>query len=173
MPGRGPEGGVVQLAGELDTDRLEELGGPVLATGRADRVEPELLHRAGATATDSRLAGGYTLGRPTSEDLPREERVHLPERVAVTANVGTWIGYEAGGSPVLTGHGPFFYWQPPDLADPTDALVPHSPIGPVSPYVEAARAMRAGTTQGGGPGAFPGGGPVTVSCLSQGGTGAR
>src|SRR5258708_27849345 len=97
MPGRGPEGVVVQLAGELDTDRLEELGGPVLATGRADRVEPALLQRAGATATDSRLAGGYTLGRPTSEDLPREERVHLPERAAGPANLAAWIGYEAAG----------------------------------------------------------------------------
>ncbi len=170
MPARWPEGVVVQLAGELDTDRLEELGGPVLATGRADRVEPALLQRAGATATDSRLAGGYTLGRPTSEDLPREERVHLPERVAVTANVGTWIGYEAGGSPVLTGHGPFFYWQPPDLADPTDALVPHSQIGTVSPYVEAARAMQSGTTQGVRAEPFPAGEPVTFSCWSSGGT---
>jgi len=144
----------------------------VLVTGRADFVDRELLRRAGVAATKERRAGGYTLGHPTSPDLPREERVHMPERVAVKAeNHGQWVGYETAGSPVLTRQGRFIYWQPPDLADPSDALVPHSQIGTVSPYVEAARAMLELTSQSHGvrasaPASHE---PLTFSCWSSGG----
>jgi len=169
LPARWPEGALVQLPGKLDVTGLEELGGPVVSTGRADLVDASLLQRAGVSTTGERLPGGYTLGRPSSRDLPREERVHLPERVAVVAGEGAWVGYEAGGSPVLAGRGQFLYWQPPDLADPTDALVPHSQIGTVSPYVEAARAMQARTSDGVRAEAPPAGEPVTFSCWSSGG----
>jgi hypothetical protein len=172
LPERWPEGALVQLPAKLDADRLEQLGGPVLTTGRADFVDGELLRRAGAAATADRLPAGYTLGHPTSPDLPGEERVHMPERVAVTAGQGAWVGYEAGGSPVLTRKDHFLYWQPPDLADPTDALVPHSQIGTVSPYVEAARAMQELTAQSQGVRAEPprSSEPVTFSCWSSAGT---
>jgi hypothetical protein len=170
LPNRWPEGALLQLPNELDAARLEQLGGPVVSTGRADFVDSFLLQRAGAAATPDLLAGGYTLGRPSSPDLPREERVHMPERVAVTADQGAWVGYESGGSPVLTGQGSFLYWQPPDLADPTDALVPHSQIGTVSPYVEAARAMQSRTTEGVRAEPPPASEPVAFSCWSSGGT---
>jgi hypothetical protein len=171
LPERWSEGAVLQLPATFNARRLEQLGGPVLATGRADFVDAELLSRAGVTAAKERRPGGYTLGRPSSPDLPREERVYMPERVPVTTEPGTWVGYETAGSPVLTRHGRFIYWQPPDLADPSDALVPHSQIGTVSPYVEAARAMTDLAAQSHGvravaPAAHE---PVTFSCWSSGG----
>ncbi|HYM67098.1 MAG TPA: hypothetical protein VEW68_07395, partial [Patescibacteria group bacterium] len=171
MPEKWNEGVVLQLPASFDVRPLEKLGGPVMVTGRADFVDGELLKRAGVTAAGDRRPGGYTLGRPASPDLPREERVHMPERVPVTAGKGAWVGYDVGGSPVLTRLGRFVYWQPPDLADPSDALVPHSQIGTVSPYVEAARAMLALTAETGGvrvaaPAAHE---PVTFSCWSSGG----
>ncbi|HEX7264714.1 MAG TPA: hypothetical protein VF383_11105 [Candidatus Dormibacteraeota bacterium] len=169
MPKRWPEGALVQLARGLDVERLEELGGPVISTGRADFVGTSLLERAGVAASADRLPSGYTLGRPASSDLPREERVHLPERVAVTARENAWVGYEAGGSPVLTAQDRFLYWQPPDLADPTDPLVPHSQIGTVSPYVEAVRAMQARTNDGVRIEPAAASEPVTFSCWSSGG----
>ncbi len=52
--------------------------------------------------------------------------------------------------PLLVGQGQFAYWQPPDLADPGNPLVPHSQIGSVSPYVEAARLVARGAARAGG-----------------------
>jgi hypothetical protein len=150
LPELWPEGVLIQLASRTDSIDFDRLSGPVMATGRSDLVDRSLLDRAGAIAGSTRIGAGYTLGRPASAELPREERVHLPERVPVSAVAGAWVGYEAGGGPTLVGRDGFLYWQPPDLADPSDALVPHSQIGTVSPYVEAARAMLAGAADSGG-----------------------
>ena len=172
LPDRWPEGAILQLPAELDASRLAKLGGPVMATGRADLVDRTLLERAGVQASTDRVAAGYSLGHASSAGLPREERVHMPERVAVAADDGAWVGYQVGGSPTLAGRDGFLYWQPPDLADPTDALVPHSQIGTVSPYVEAAHAMLDGAATSGGvrlepPPAHE---PVTFHCWTSGGS---
>ena len=171
MPERWNEGVVLQLPARFDVGRLERLGGPVLATGRADFVDAELLKHAGVVMAGQRRSAGYTLGRPSSPDLPLEERVHMPERVPVTVGPGASVRYETAGSPVLTRQDRFIYWQPPDLADPSDALVPHSQIGTVSPYVEAARAMTELTAQAHGVRAVAPAShePVTMSCWSSGG----
>jgi hypothetical protein len=169
LPVRWPEGVLLQLPKGMDAARLEQLGGPVVSTGRADLIDGALLQKAGVAATSDRLPGGYSLGRPVSDDLPREERVHMPERVAVKAASEAWVGYEAAGSPVLAGQGRYVYWQPPDLADPSDPLVPHSQIGTVSPYVEAVRTMFARTPDGVRAEPPPASEPVTFSCWSSGG----
>ena len=65
------------------------------------------------------------------------------------------------GMPLLVGRSPFFHWQPPDLADPGNPLVPHSQIGSTSPYVEAARVLNAGAAEAGGISVDPGGRPRT------------
>ena len=142
-----------------------------MATGRADMVDQTLLERAGVQASTDHLPAGYSLGHAPSAELPREERVHMPERVGMAAGNATWVGYEVGDSPTLTRRDGFLYWQPPDLADPTDALVPHSQIGTVSPYVQAARAMLDGAAAAAGirlepP---PPNEPVTFHCWSSAG----
>jgi hypothetical protein len=171
LPERWPEGAVVQLAGGLETSRLDTLGGPVMATGRADFVDSSLLERAGVRVTEGRQPAGYRLGSAATSGLPSEERVHMPERVPVTPITGAWVGYEAGGTPVLTGNEGFLYWQPPDLSDPTDALVPHSQIGTVSPYVQAARALLDGAARSGGVriDPQPAAEPVAFHCWSSDG----
>jgi hypothetical protein len=172
LPRHWPEGALVQLAGELEAGRLAAIGGPVMSTGRADCVDASLLDRAGVRRSEEgRQPAGYRLGGAGSPDLPSEERVHMPERVAVTAEAGTWVGYEAGGAPVLTSRDGFLYWQPPDLSDPTDALVPHSQIGTVTPYVQAARALLEGAAKSGGVHVeqVPAAEPVAFHCWSSGG----
>lgn len=146
LPRPWPEGAFVQLAS--DPAILDAMDGPVMAVGRADRVAPRLLAAAGLVLTDERVTSGYRLGTPSSEDLPTEERVHLPEHVVLAADPGTWIGYASHGRPLLAGSDRVLHWQPPDLADPGNPLSPRSQLGTHSPYVEAYRAMASRTNDG-------------------------
>jgi hypothetical protein len=166
LPVRWPDGALWQLPADADPDRLRDLGGPVIATGRADRVDGAWLAAAGLARTGTRLPDGYRLGMPSSADLPREERLHLPEREAVTAAADAWVGYDSDGTVLLAGRAPIYWWQPPDLADPGNPLVPHSQIGSTSPYAEAARVLNAGAAAAGGLAvdAVATHEPVTVSC---------
>jgi hypothetical protein len=161
----------------------------VVASGRADLVDPSFLAVAGAEPTGTRLPAGYRLGRPSSPDLPVEERVHLPERVPVRRAADAWVGYDSADGPLLVGregscqlpgrgrhdgrhpdHGRY-HWQPPDLADPGNPLVPHSQIGTVSPYVEVARVFAREATHPGGLRVEPVAAhePVAVSCWRSAG----
>jgi hypothetical protein len=150
LPGATPDGLLWQLPAQVDEGRLADAGGALVASGRADRVDGRLLAAAGLTATDHALPDAYRLGAPTSADLAPEERIHLPERRAVTAAAGTWVGYSSDGNPLLAGRGNVFHWQPPDLADPGNPLVPHSQIGSVNPYVEVARLINRRAAESGG-----------------------
>lgn len=166
LPAAWPEGVLWQMPSQIDLDRARRLGGPVVATGRADRIDPALLEAAGVNRLADRLPAGYRLGIPSSPDLPREERVHLPERTAVTSTADAWVGYDSRDMPLLVGRPPFYHWQPPDLADPGNPLTPRSQIGTTSPYVEAARVLNAGAARAGGIAVSPIAAhePVTVSC---------
>ena len=172
LPPSWPEGVLWQLPASIDVDQARLLGGPVVATGRADRVDAALLAAAGVRRSGERLPDGYRLGMPSSADLPREERVHIPEREAVTAADDAWVGYDSRGMPLLVGRAPFYHWQPPDLADPGNPLIPHSQIGTTSPYVEAARVLNDGAARAGGISVDPVAAhePVTVSCWRSHGT---
>lgn len=171
LPARWPEGALWQLPTHVDFDRVAGLGGPVVATGSADRIDPAWLAAAGARLTGEHLPEGYRLGMPSSPDLPREERIHLPERAALAAGPDTWVGYDSRGTPLLVGRGSVYHWQPPDLADPGNPLIPHSQIGSTSPYVEAARVLNDGAAKAGGISvtAVAAHEPVTVSCWRSGG----
>lgn len=171
LPERWPEGCIWQLPSEASTPHHDGLGGPILATGRADLVARPLLEAAGVKRTDQRLPDGYRLGHPSSPDLPREERVHLPERLVIEAVAEAWVGYDSRGTPLMVGRDGVAYWQPPDVSDPGNPLVPHSQIGSVSPYVEAARFLGRGASAAGGLAVdpVPAHEPVTVGCWRSGG----
>jgi hypothetical protein len=200
LPHGWPEGALWQLPGESSVPSARRLDGPLVVSGRADRVPAALLADAGIEPTGELRAGGYRLGRPTSPDLPLEERVHLPEHAPVSLAPGSWVGYDSADGPLLAGvwdveseaagpstgpepsepghrrrggmiHGGRYHWQPPDLADPSNPLVPHSQIGTVSPYVEAARVLGRGAARAGGLHVEPVAvhEPVAVSCWRSGG----
>ncbi len=165
LPSTWADGALWQMPSGHDVGRAQALGGPVIAAGRADRIDDDWLEAAGLRRTGEALPDGYRLGMPMSPDLPREERLHLPERVALAANAGTQVGYDSDGTVLLAGRAPIYHWQPPDLADPGNPLVPHSQIGSTSPYVEAARILNAGAAAAGGLSVAPVAQhePVTVS----------
>ncbi len=171
LPDGWPEGCVWGMPSTPDDGRLERMVGPVLATGRADLVAPGLLEAAGAELTAEWLPDGYRLGHPASPDLPREERVHLPERAVIRAAPDAWVGYDSRGTPLLVGRGRVAHWQPPDVADPGNPLLPHSQIGTVSPYVEAARFLGREARAAGGLSvdAVAVHEPVTVGCWRSAG----
>ncbi len=139
LPSGWPEGAFVQLGSS--PDRITALGGPVVVAGRADLLDPKLLAQAGLSLTGEHVNPGYRLGSPSSPDLPTEERIHLPEHAVLRAEEGTRIAYASHGLPLLAGRNGIFVWQPPDLADPGNPLIPRSQIGSCSPYLEAYRLL--------------------------------
>ena len=171
LPARWPDGLLWQMPSAAASERLGDGGGALVAAGRADLVEPAVLAAAGVAATGERLPDGYRLGAPSSPDLAPEERVHLPERAAMSAAEGTWVGYASDGMPLLAGRDGVYHWQPPDLADPGNPLVPHSQIGSVNPYVEVARLINERAAQAGGLSVeqVAAHEPVTVSCWRSNG----
>lgn len=171
LPEGWPEGCIWGMPSAPAPGWLGRTAGPVLATGRADMVAPELLRAAGVETTEERLHDGYRLGHPASRDLPHEERVHLPERVVVRAAADAWVGYGSAGTPLFVGRGRIAHWQPPDVADPGNPLLPHSQVGTVSPYVEATRFLAREARASGGLSvdAIAAHEPVTVSCWRSAG----
>jgi hypothetical protein len=171
LPAGTPDGLLWQLPAQVEPSRLAHSGGPLVASGRADRIDPAVLSAAGLSLTEREQPDGYRLGAPTSDDLAAEERVHLPQRREVVAQPDTWIGYASDGAPLLAGRNGVYHWQPPDLADPGNPLVPHSQIGSVNPYVEAARLIndRAAAIGGFSVEQMAAHEPVTVGCWRSGG----
>lgn len=141
LPAAWPDGVVTGIVSSAAADRLQQVQGPALVAGRADLLPRTMLAACGLTVDGTREASGYALGFPTSSDLPSEERVHLPERVRVSADSSTWVGYKTFDEPLLAGSDGCLWWQPPDLADPSNPLVPRSQLGALSPYLEAGRAL--------------------------------
>ena len=166
-----PDGLLWQMPVEIDERHLAVKGGALVASGRADLMDPALMAAAGLRVTGTRLPDAYRLGAPTSSDLAPEERVHLPERAETAAGDGTWVGYASDGTPLLAGRDNVYHWQPPDLADPGNPLVPHSQIGSVNPYVETARLINRDAATAGGMSVSQVAAhePVTVSCWRSGG----
>ncbi len=166
LPERWPDGLLWQLPGAAAAARLDGPYGALVASGRADRIDSRVLAAAGVAPTGNQVPDGYRLGAPTSADLAPEERVHLPQRAELRAEQGTWVGYSSDGMPLLAGRHGIYHWQPPDLADPGNPLLPHSQIGTVNPYVEVARLINRRAAEAGGLSVEPMAAhePVTVSC---------
>ena len=171
LPASWPDGLLWQLPAAGTANQSGGRHGALVATGRADLIAPAVLATAGLTVTDRARPDGYRLGSPTSPDLAPEERVHLPQRIDVTAADDVWIGYSSDGVPILAGREGTYHWQPPDLADPGNPLMPHSQIGSVNPYVEAARLINRRAAQSGGMSVDPPAAhePVTLSCWRSAG----
>lgn len=144
-PATAPEGYIAQVPAAIPGPVRQAAGqdghGPLVAAGRADRLDPWLLDRAGLTLTGVRHPAGYRRDAPASQDLPAGDSVHLPDHEGVAAQPDTEIRYAAKGVPLIAGRSRCWAWQPPDLAAPGNPLMPRSQLGTIAPYVEMARML--------------------------------
>lgn len=126
-----PTAGVVgQLTGTA--------GGPEIVIGRADAVDPAALARAGAAPTGERRARGYRREAVLDDDRRRGAWVHLVGDSEVAADPADVI-VSADGWPTLVAAGDAAWWQPPELADPANPLLPRSQYGSVASARAVAR----------------------------------
>lgn len=103
---------------------------PQLVVGRADAVEPRAIADAGSRLSGERRSRGYRR-ECLASDEGRRRWVHLAGDTAVVADGGTVLAY-ADGWPTIVHHGDRAWWQPPELADPSNPLLPRSQYGSVA-----------------------------------------
>lgn len=174
LPPTWPDGLLLQLPDRIGADilaRLDGIGGPSMAIGRADRINRDLLQKAGVRRSNNLRPAGFSLGYPASSDLRPEDRLHLPEHEPVSAEPGTDVLYRSPDGALLAATDQYIYWQPPDFTDPSEPGLTHSQLGSMSPYIEAARAlqMRAEKSAGVSTRGIQSHSPVTVHCWKSAG----
>ncbi|HWL45484.1 MAG TPA: hypothetical protein VNQ73_21265 [Ilumatobacter sp.] len=139
-------GAVVQLGGGAPD--ASDAGGPVLLVGRADAVSAELLAEAGCA-----VPGGDSVADPVpgyhrewvaDPGVPSGGWVQLAGQTAVEARPEADVLATAAGRPTLAAAGGgTAWWQPPELADPSNPLLPRSQYGSVASAAVAARWLSA------------------------------
>jgi hypothetical protein len=152
------EGIVVQLGSGLSAGSIASVPRG-LVVGRADAVGADALAAAGClvdrdddTAPDRT---GYHREHIADPDLASGGWVHLAGQVAVATDgddAAPGIGQvlaSAAGRPTLVGGDRWAWWQPPELVDPGNPLLPRSQYGSVVSAAAAARWL------GGGPATDP------------------
>ena len=138
------EGAVVQLGAGLADADLGALG-PTVIAGRADAVPDALLGRAGcrladdAGAKDATPRSGYHRERVADPELPSTGWVHLAGTAPVTAEPTARSLVTAAGDPTVVARDGVAWWQPPELVDPSNPLLPRSQYGSVASAAAVAR----------------------------------
>jgi hypothetical protein len=145
LPATFPEGLLAQVPSSIPETIRDVIGRPgqgsIVGVGRADHLDRWLLDRAGVSRTGVRLPAGYRRDTPTSPDLMAGDTTHLPDHEQVTTASDAVVRYSAKGVPLIAGRERTWTWQPPDLVDPGNPLMPRSQIGTVAPYVEMSRVI--------------------------------
>jgi hypothetical protein len=136
------EGLVVQLGHGLTAGSIASTSRG-LVVGRADAVGIDVLAAAGCVLDpvgDAPTAAGYHREQITAADLPSGGWVHLAGQVTVAAE-GDDVDVlaQAADRPTLVGRGRWGWWQPPELVDPANPLLPRSQYGSVVSAAAAAR----------------------------------
>jgi hypothetical protein len=129
---------VVQLGNGVD-QRAFAGGGRSMVVGRADAVDARLLGAAGCTATDTDAHSVYRREQLADPQLPDRGWVHLAGQTAVEAGAAGDVRVTAGGIPTLVAGDRWAWWQPPELVDPGNPLLPRSQYGSVASAASAAR----------------------------------
>lgn len=111
---------------------------PAMSVGRADLVAPDRLAAAGAAVAGALRPAGFHREAVADPRLPTGGWVHLAGDVAVDVAADAEVLAEAG-RPTLVGRGDAAWWQPPELADPANPLLPRSQYGSVASAGAAAR----------------------------------
>jgi hypothetical protein len=138
------EGAVVQLGIGLTADAIDSLQPPALVVGRADAVDRRALAAAGCSTLsperDHDVGSGYRREQVADGELTSGGWVHLAGQIAVTADPArTRVLASAGGLPTLIAGARWGWWQPPELVDPGNPLLPRSQYGSVVSAAAAAR----------------------------------
>lgn len=132
------DGAVVQLGGGLTASELADAA-PTMLVGRADAIPDALLAEAGLGADEADGGSAFHREALAAPDLPSGGWVHLVGRSRVVADRDTAVLVSAGGSPSLVATDRVAWWQPPELADPSNPLLPRSQYGSVASAAAAAR----------------------------------
>jgi hypothetical protein len=130
-------GAVSQLGGPLLTALPES--SPVLLVGRADAIDEHQLALAGCRVDAPPRRSGYHREHLADADLPEHGWVHLSGDAGVTATDDADVLARAADRPTLVAAGHRAWWQPPELADPGNPLLPRSQYGSVASAAAVAR----------------------------------
>jgi hypothetical protein len=103
---------------------------PQVIVGRADAVDPEALDLAGARVAGERRGRGYRR-EIVDGDVGRRRWVHLAGDTSVAVDGGVVL-VTADGWPTIVHCDDHAWWQPPELADPSNPLLPRSQYGSVA-----------------------------------------
>jgi len=147
------EGWIVQTPGQLDESAKTALREahnrkhPLLFSGRADVLDPELLAMAGGClAKDEELPRGYTQAELADcmeeTDLSKAHQVFLTAHRKVAADREGTIWLHTDRTALLTSNsdGTTFYWQPMDWFCPEAVVLQFGvQVGSVDPYVLTGR----------------------------------
>lgn len=117
-----PHGAICQLCGTGAR--------PQLVIGRADAVDVDALDQAGARTSGERRGRGYRRECVTAGSR-RRGWVHLAGDTSVDADRGTVL-VAADDWPTLVHRDDHAWWHPPELADPSNPLLPRSQYGSVA-----------------------------------------
>jgi hypothetical protein len=137
------DGVIVQLGGGLTADSLASV--PLgLVVGRADAVDGDALAAAGCVVDrsddGSTQRAGYRREQIADTDLPSGGWVHLAGQVVVSADGDdVQVLAHAADRPTLVARHRWGWWQPPELVDPANPLLPRSQYGSVASAAAAAR----------------------------------
>jgi hypothetical protein len=101
-------------------------------------VPAQVLARAGCTSSGEHRRSGYH--REHVADAPEVQGwVHLAGDTLVKADPSSAVLVHAGGHPTLVATANDAWWQPPELADPSNPLLPRSQYGSVASAAAVAR----------------------------------
>ncbi len=115
--------------------------GALVAAGRADRIAPELLARAGAELAGGLIPAGYD-NLIEIDHQPLVEPIYTAERQGVRATAGEVLAATRQGPLIIAApDGRAIYWMPQDWWQPGNAVVRKSHLGSLKPYAALCRAF--------------------------------
>jgi hypothetical protein len=109
-----------------------------IAVGRADAVSATVLGAAGGRSTGATRPPGYRREELADDATTRPAWVFLAGDAEVTTRSAAAVLARADGWPTATSADHHAWWQPPELADPTNPLLPRSQYGSVASAVRVA-----------------------------------
>jgi hypothetical protein len=129
------DGAVVQLGTDLNSTKT-----PTLVVGRADVVDPRFLARLGVASQKGAVRDrGFRREVVAGSCQSSTGWAHLGGDAHVDVERSDDVLVTVDGWPSMVASGGDAWWQPPDLSDPANPLLPRSQYGSVASAIVAAR----------------------------------